>query len=340
MCVIAGSPLGVQRPSDKTMEAMFESNPDGAGFAYTLNNKVYVEKGFMSYKEFENALAGLEKRLMKDGLTTTDIPIFFHFRIGTHGANIPALTHPFPISTNTKNLFALDYSTDIVMAHNGIINSVNVTGAHSDTTEYISKILVPLRNADTEFYKNPHLQELMSNTINGSRFIFLDNNNDMVTVGNWLTSEAEPGVLFSNLNHEWTPSLFPKYKDDYPNYWDSSYDGYSNFTDLATVKKIPEGFYLTEDNNIQQVVSGTEEYPAGLYLINKSIYESTANVPYTFYVEKSYNGLIIDLENTGVGEYLYDLTVLYKLVDEKTGRIEVATFDDIEANIDTMEVGY
>lgn len=339
MCVIAGSPLGVQRPSDKTMEAMFTSNPDGAGFAYTLDGRVYVEKGFMSFKEFENALAGLEKRLKKDNLTCTDIPIFFHFRIGTHGANVPALTHPFPISSNTKNLFALDYATDIVMAHNGIISTVDVTGEHSDTTEYISRILVPLRNADTEFYKNPHFQELMVNTISSSRFIFLDNNNEMVTVGNWLTSEAEPGVLFSNLNHEWSYDLYSK---KYSRYSDDFYDGYhsSSFTDLATVKKIPDGFYLTADDNIQQVVNGTDEYPAGLYLINPTLYETTNNAPYDFYIEKDYNGLIIDLERKGEGEYLYDLGVLYKLVDEEKGLIEVVDFDDIKTKLTTMEVGY
>jgi predicted glutamine amidotransferase len=340
MCVIAGSPLGVQRPSDKTMEAMFISNPDGAGFAYTLNERVYVEKGFMSYKEFENALAGLEKRLKKDNLTCTDIPIFFHFRIGTHGATIPALTHPFPISTNTKNLFALDYATDIVMAHNGIINSINVTGAHSDTTQYISKILVPLRNADTEFYKNPHFQELMTNTIDGSRFIFLTDTGEMVTIGNWLTSEEEPGVLFSNLNHEWSFSL-PRGKTRYGDWFDDAADGYySTFSDIATVKLIPDGYYLTAEDNIQQVVAGTEKYPTGLYLINKALYEQTSNVPYDFYVEKKYNGLIIDLEQTKKGEYLYDLGVIYKIIDEDTGLIEVVDFDDIESDIDTIEVGY
>jgi hypothetical protein len=338
MCVIAGSPLGVPRPSDKTMEAMFTSNPDGAGFAYTINERVYVEKGFMSYKEFENALAGLEKRLKKDNLTCTDIPIFFHFRIGTHGANIPSLTHPFPISKNTKNLFALDYSTDIVMAHNGIINTVNVTGAHSDTTEYISRILVPLRNADIQFYKNPHFQELMSNTIDGSRFIFLDDDGEMVTVGKWLTSEEEPGVLFSNLNHEWDYSLLgrkSRYIPAYPT------DSYGLFTDMATVKRIPEGFYLTADDNIQQVIEGTEQYPAGFYLVDPLLYESTEDTPYSFYIDKKYNSLVIDLDpSKKVGELLYDLGVVYKLVDEMTGRIEIYDFEDIDADIDTMEVSY
>jgi predicted glutamine amidotransferase len=339
MCVIAGSPLGVPRPSDTTMEAMFNSNPDGAGFAYTMNDRVYVEKGFMSYKEFENALAGLEKRLKKDNLTCTDIPIFFHFRIGTHGANIPSLTHPFPISNNIKNLFAIDYSTDVVMAHNGIINTVSVTGAHSDTTEYISRILVPLRNADSEFYKNSHFQELMINTIDGSRFIFLDNNNEMVTIGNWMTSEEEPGVLFSNLNHEWSFNLSSKKYSRFPVDY---YEGYrsSSFTDLATVKLIPDGFYLTSEDNIQQVLQGTNEYPAGMYLVNQTMHESTNDAPYDFYIEKHYNGLVIDLERNGVGEYLYDLSVVYKLIDEEQGLIEIVKFEDIEGKVSTMEVGY
>ena len=339
MCVIAGSPLGVPRPSDKTMEAMFTSNPDGAGFAYTMDNKVYVEKGFMSYQEFENALAGLEKRLKKDNLTCSDIPMFFHFRIGTHGANIPALTHPFPISKNINNLFALDYTTDIVMAHNGIINTVNVTGAHSDTTEYISKILVPLRNVDTEFYNNPHFQELMQNTIDGSRFIFLNDMGDMVTIGSWLTSDKEPGILFSNLHHEWSYDLLSRKTKYFP---PSRYDDYySTYDELATVKAIPEGFYLTADDNIQHVVQGTEEYPVGFYLVNPSLVESTSDSPYGFYIEKTYGGLVVDLDPTrSVGEYMYDLNVICKIVDDKTGRIELFEFDDIDGGIDTMRIGF
>ena len=339
MCVIAGSPLGVPRPSDKTMEAMFTSNPDGAGFAYTIDNRVYVEKGFMSYREFENALAGLEKRLKKDNLTCADIPMFFHFRIGTHGANIPSLTHPFPISKNINNLFALDYSTDIVMAHNGIINTINVTGSHSDTTEYISRILVPLRNADTEFYNNPNFQELMQNTIDGSRFIFLNDKGDMVTIGSWLTSEEEPGILFSNLHHEWSYDLFNRKSSKYlPGTFDNGY--YNYYEELATVKKIPEGFYLTAGDNIQHVIQGTEEYPAGFYLVNPSLIEATSDSPYGFYIEKAYGGLVVDLDPTrSVGEYMYDLDVICKIVDEQNKRIELFAFDDIDSSIDTMQIG-
>lgn len=339
MCVIAGAPLGVARPSDKIMEQMFTNNPDGAGFAYTLDDKVYVEKGFMSYKEFDNALAGLEKRLRNNDLTSTDIPMFFHFRIGTHGANVPSLTHPFPISTNTKNLFALDYSTDVVMAHNGIINSINVTGAHSDTTEYVSRILVPLRNADTEFYKNPHFQELMQNTIDGSRFIFLTDTGEMETIGSWLTSEEAPGVLFSNLNHEWTWSYTsPKYGRGLLT---ERYDNYSQFSDIATVKQIPKGLALTADDNIQQVINGTEHYPAGLYLVDTLLQETVDDSPYNFYIEKKTEALIIDLDkDKQLGDYLYDLGVVYRLVDEITGRIEIIGYEDIDSPVDTIEVIY
>lgn len=339
MCVIAGAPLGVARPSDKIMEQMFTSNPDGAGFAYTLDGKVYVEKGFMTYKEFDNALAGLEKRLRNNDLTSTDIPMFFHFRIGTHGANIPSLTHPFPISTNTKNLFALDYSTDIVMAHNGIINSVNVTGAHSDTTEYISRILVPLRNADAEFYKNPHFQELMKNTIDGSRFIFLNDMGEMETIGSWLTSEEAPGVLFSNLNHEWTwaPSL-PKYGRGLLS---ERYDYHSQFSEIATVKQIPSGLCLTADDNIQLVVKGTEQTPPGFYLIDPMLEEEIDDSPYSFYIQKKTDALIIDLDkDKKLGDYLYDLGVVYRLIDKRTGLIDVLSYDDIDAPVDTIEVVY
>ena len=59
MCVIAVKESGVSAFPEAKMKAMFRHNSDGAGFAYVLDNKVFVEKGLMEYKDFERAYAML-----------------------------------------------------------------------------------------------------------------------------------------------------------------------------------------------------------------------------------------------------------------------------------------
>jgi predicted glutamine amidotransferase len=220
MCVIAVAPKDVAVPSDAIMKKMFDHNSDGAGFAYTINDKVIVEKGFMTYKEFYNALAGLDKKLKAKNLTTTDIPIMFHFRIGTHGPNSRGLTHPFPFTEKTEFFEALDYKTNVVLAHNGIISTVKPLGGLSDTVQYIKDIVMPLYQHDRYFYDSVHLQELLANTNDSSRFAILDDRGVFTYIGYWVTDESAPGVMFSNLNHNTTytysysPTQYGKYSYD------------------------------------------------------------------------------------------------------------------------------
>lgn len=184
------------------MRDMYDYNSDGAGIAYVLNNKLYIEKGFMEFRDFERALAGIEKRLRKAGTSTKDILMAFHFRIGTHGPNSAPLTHPFPIANQTKLFDALDLRTDVGMMHNGIINTVTPKNNVSDTVQYVRDIMYPLYQSDPKFFKNPHFQTLMTNTNDGSRFVILDKDSDYELIGTWKTSTKAPGVFFSNLNHE------------------------------------------------------------------------------------------------------------------------------------------
>lgn len=237
MCVIAFAPKNVDIPKDEVMSDMFDYNSDGAGIAYTLNNRVYVEKGYMEYKEFANALAGIEKRLKKAGTSTKEVPMAFHFRIGTHGPNSRGLTHPFPVAQKTKFFEALDYKTDIMMMHNGVITSVTPVNDTSDTVQYIRDVVHPLYIQDKKFFTNDNYTRLLANTINGSRLLFLDRDGDFSIIGDWKTDKNSPGVFFSNLNHNYTYSMPYRFK-----YGTScSYD--SKVGEKISVKKLPDGFF-------------------------------------------------------------------------------------------------
>lgn len=234
MCVIAASPIGVDAPTESNLKDMFNHNDDGAGISYVLNNAVYTFKGMMTWPDFEKTYALIEKKIKSAGKTLKDIPIMYHFRIGTHGPNSEQLTHPFPISNQFKHLSALEYKADIVMAHNGIINSVTPRAGWSDTQQYISDIIMPLIKTDRHFYKNKHLQELMRNTNNGSRFVFLNNDGEFTYVGEWTESDKPDlkGIKYSNLNHEYNYTYGAYYPTAY--HWD-----YGNIPSKESVFAVP-----------------------------------------------------------------------------------------------------
>lgn len=249
MCVVAVSPSGVPFPGKPVMKDMYEYNPDGSGFAYALNKRVYIEKGFMTYDELDKAIDLLENKLKtKYNKTLQDISIMVHHRIGTHGPNSPQLTHPFPISHKKKHFDALDLYTDVVMAHNGIIRSVTPNTNWSDTTQYVKDILYPLYLHDKDFFKSEHIRSMIKNTINGSRFVFLDKFGEFTYIGDWKESDKEElkGVKFSNLNHEDT--YFTTYHSSKFNYQSYSWGNVG----VAYLKELPEGVILSRDKDFDK----------------------------------------------------------------------------------------
>jgi hypothetical protein len=249
MCVIAVKAKGVNPPTEANMKSMFDYNDDGAGFAYVLDNRVIVEKGLMEWKDFERAYALFEKRLRTAGKDIVEVPILFHFRIGTHGPNSVGLTHPFPISDKFKHLSALDYSADLVMAHNGIIHSVTPRSGWSDTQQYVSDILLPMAKSNRAFYKDKHMKQIIDNTINGSRFVFLDKDGNFEFVGDWKESDDKDlkGIKYSNLNHE-----APAYS--FRSYYDYSYAPSATYKkQMVPMKKLPvdSQMYMEKDIDSQ-----------------------------------------------------------------------------------------
>jgi len=57
MCVVAIKNKGVAFPNDDSIKAMWDANSDGAGFMYALDNKVFIEKGFMKLSDLNGAVA-------------------------------------------------------------------------------------------------------------------------------------------------------------------------------------------------------------------------------------------------------------------------------------------
>ena len=135
MCIIAYKSAEQQFPSKKTLKRCFDNNDDGAGFMYNASGKVYIKKGFATFQEFWKTLRKVREEY------GDNIPYVMHFRISTQAGNRPDCTHPFPLSSHMKDLRLLETTTDIGIAHNGIISltssGYSKTITYSDTMEFI-----------------------------------------------------------------------------------------------------------------------------------------------------------------------------------------------------------
>lgn len=231
MCVIAIKYSGINIPNEVNIQDMWDRNSDGAGFMYVLKGAVNIEKGFMTLKDFNRGLAYAEKKIIASGTTVLDTPMILHFRIGTHGGNIPANTHPFPVVPSLEHLKALDVITDLGIVHNGIIDSVKPRTGISDTMEYIKSIICPIRSLSKDFLENPQVIELFEKTIAGSKLAFLDGEGKIKTVGTFVESNEDDlkGIKYSNLHHEIS----------WGNYLSNYTNTQSSFSNLI-VKRIPD----------------------------------------------------------------------------------------------------
>ena len=220
MCIIAAKPAGIAMPNEETLRTMWDANPDGAGFMYPITrqkgkktlNLVQIEKGFMKWEDFNQALDNLASRV---DLTAT--ALVMHFRITTHGGTCPELTHPFPVVSSASVLTKPRSTATIGIAHNGIISSVSPGKGMSDTSEYVRSQLAPLSKALPRFYENPDALLLIKNAI-GSKMAILSPEGNIVTIGDF---NEDNGVLYSN--YSWMPRRWSY--TTYGSGWSDYYEG-------------------------------------------------------------------------------------------------------------------
>ena len=190
MCVIIAIKKGIELPSKETFENCFDRNRDGAGFAYNLDGKVYISKGYMKFDAFwADFTKAMEKRDKKK------MGVVVHARISTQGGVVPRLCHPFPMSSSGKELSALSTQCDVAVAHNGIIPSYKFPECKadkvSDTYLFIKKYMATYEKG--WFKKDKHLNWLKD--VTGSKWAFLTKNGDIFMTNNFIEKD---GVFYSN----------------------------------------------------------------------------------------------------------------------------------------------
>lgn len=187
MCIAIYKPKGEAIPTKKVLRTCFQANDDGAGFMVFRNGAWDISKGHMSFRRFWKAFRA-------EGFTEKDT-LGIHFRIGTSGGLIPALTHPFPITRNVKKLKDLSIRSKNVLMHNGVLGSGS--GDLSDTMVFIRDIVFPLYR----YMDDPEIVDLINRESAGSR-LFIARGGRIELTGNWI---KDGGVFYSNDSYKPKP---------------------------------------------------------------------------------------------------------------------------------------
>jgi len=187
MCVAVYQPLGCTvKRSDAQL--CYESNDDGAGFAYVDSGKLHIHKGFFSFKKFWRAYRML----------AADKQAILHFRISTSGKDVPANCHPFAVTTDEDN------HPTIAMAHNGILWSGSMTDKESDTAEFVRTMVGPLAAKDPLFMRNDAMMRMLEYAVApANKLVFLERTGAVQIIGEDYGTWYEDGCWYSNLHWEY-----------------------------------------------------------------------------------------------------------------------------------------
>lgn len=182
MCVAIYKPPGVEIPED-ILEACFNFNPHGMGFATPKDGVMRITKGFFRFDRF------LECYRAK---VDSENPALIHFRYASAGAIDQYNCHPWRINAR------------VCMIHNGTLRH-RYTHSMSDTGHFTRDILIP--NQDMIF--DPDFQLRVENHIGDrNKMAFLDVDG-RCTIYNEHRGEWHDDAWFSNLNFMWGKSCRP-----------------------------------------------------------------------------------------------------------------------------------
>lgn len=297
MCIIVAKDKMTKLPKDEYLKNCFDNNPDGAGFMYVDNEKVIIDKGYMTYKSFKKRY----KKLCRKYNDFINKSLVMHFRIGTAGANSKENTHPYPVHYDKDILHKTYYRTSLGMAHNGIIHDYNPPAGDkttNDTQNFIMKYVYPLYKHYPKFYKNKYIMDGLKD-ITGSKLAFLDKSDNIYLVGDFKTDDN--GVKYSNSNYL---SSYDEYYDKYYDYG-RYYDYYDAYDYPKLDKKSKE-----ETKNISEI---DEEYEI---VLESNWYYSVSEKPFEKVGDKLlvydyYYGLLYEVNDMGDYELIGEDVMIF-----------------------------
>ena len=214
--------------TDEQLLNCFDNNPDGAGLAYTKDNKIFIVKGIFDAKQFVEEY--------HKAVAEADGAMLVHCRIGTSGFKDYTNCHPHVVSD------------ECVMIHNGILSIDVPKGSKvSDTVLYVEQYLKPLPK---DFMLNDGIMSLITDHIGaGNKFVFLNNRGDF-SIANEKAGHWKNGVWFSNYSYEAYSFYTKGYKGK-----SKVYSPYSSYWDEDDYEWESEAFELTPEEEWQLQVA-------------------------------------------------------------------------------------
>ena len=217
--------------TDEQLLNCFDNNPDGAGIAYTKDNKIFIVKGIFDATQFVEEY--------HKAVAEADGAMLVHCRIGTSGFKDYTNCHPHIVSD------------ECVMIHNGILSiDVPKDSKVSDTVLYVEQYLKPLPK---DFMLNDGIMSLITDHIGaGNKFVFLNNHGDF-SIANEKAGHWKNGVWFSNYSYEAYSFYTKGYKGK-----SKAYSPYTSYWDEDDYEWESEAFELTPEEEWQlQVAVGS-----------------------------------------------------------------------------------
>ncbi len=155
----------------------FDTNDDGAGFMFTENRKLVIQKGYFGFRKFYKAFRQAERENPKSNFV-------IHFRLATSGKKDSANCHPFLVKNNEE----------VGFAHNGIFSGLG-NNFYSDTMDFNYRVL---KTMPKSFMYSVEAMKFISKYCGWyNKLIFLNSNNHYIIInedmGYW-----KNGVWFSN----------------------------------------------------------------------------------------------------------------------------------------------
>lgn len=210
-------------PTLATLKTCWDSNPDGAGFAFNDGGRVIIKKGFMTWDAFKAAWTSCMKNY-----DFKNRGVLIHFRITTHGGTNPQNTHPFPVVSDTGMMQKPECVCEYAAIHNGIISATSVQAIKerttSDTLVFIRDYLSLIAQNKSWFKRRANL-ELISLLIDAphSKMAIINGKGEIIHTDGFV---EDNGVLYSNASYKTLRVRTSKYgcQSWYNRFDDDDYD--------------------------------------------------------------------------------------------------------------------
>lgn len=307
MCIAIAKVAGVNLPNDDILRTCFHNNPDGAGFAFAYNGRVYIKKGFMSFDNFIRTLHSYNEQY-----DLKNCGMLIHFRIATSGSRGPDMTHPFPIVADEGALRKIEYVSDYAVIHNGIIylttSYYNKNGGLSDTATFIRDYLTKIAG-NNGWFRNKCNMELIEKLIESKMAIL--NKDGSINMTSGFTEDN--GVYYSNSSYKDNYTRFTKRNSKYDKNSYGSWEDYYNEKSYGDYYSYPYGGYNDFDDDDDEIIDMTKSdysskykngkvalmaVKAGCYIDSTNLSEEiTGDELDEYFVDSNFNLYLMDSTN-------------------------------------------